>query len=239
MDNKKLNKLHVKQGFRMRGMAVSRLETFFDAAFAFAVTMLVISVGDIPNNYDELIAALKGVPAFLLSFAAVMLFWLGHRKWSRRYGLEDGKTIAMSLGLIFLMLVYMYPLRLMFSALVHWFSSGWLPTEFRINDPLEMIGLFVIYGLGFSVMAALMALLFLRPLKLKEELELNDLEMIMTKQEITLWAVLSLTGLVSGLFALLLPPRVAIYAGFVYFNLPLSMNFAAFYYQRKAKKMEL
>jgi len=30
-------------GFRLRGIAMTRLETFIDAAFAFAITMLVIA----------------------------------------------------------------------------------------------------------------------------------------------------------------------------------------------------
>lgn len=237
-DEEKLKPLPVKNNFRLRGLVTTRMETFIDAAFAFAVTMLVISVGDIPNNYTELITALKGSPAFLLSFAAVMLFWLGHRRWSRRYGLEDGVSVAISLGLIFLMLVYVYPLRLMFSAMVSAFTDGWLPSEFNISDPMELIGLFVIYGLGFSFMAGLMALLFNRPIQLRNKLTLDKLELFITKQEVVLWAILSLTGLVSGLFALLLPPRIAIYAGFIYFSLPFTMNITAFYYQRKAKKIK-
>jgi len=237
-DDESLSALIEKNSFRLRGFETTRMETFIDAAFAFAVTMLVISVGNIPNNYDELVFALKGVPAFGLSFAAVMLFWLGHRKWSRRYGLEDGASISISLGLIFLMLVYVYPLRLMFSAMGYWLSSGWLPTEFKITKLSETIGLFVIYGFGFSLMAGLMALLFNRARILKSKLSLNQIELVLTKQEITLWTILSFTGLFSGLFALLLPPKIAIYAGFVYFSLPFTMNFTAFYYQRKAKKIK-
>lgn len=236
-DKTSLGELEVKQGFRLRGVKTTRMETFIDAAFAFAVSMLVISVGDIPRSYTELTTALKGAPAFLLSFAAILLFWLGHRKWSKRYGIEDSASVFISLGLIFLMLIYVYPLRLMFSALCSMLSGGWLPSEFTISDPIEMIGLFVIYGFGFSFMAGLMALLFNRPRKLKDKLKLNQLELFLTKQEVVLWTILSLTGLISGLFALLFPLRVGIYAGFVYFSLPFTMNLTAFYYQRKAKRI--
>ena len=236
-DEERLRSLIKKNGFRLRGIETTRMETFIDAAFAFAVTMLVISVGDIPDSYNELIIALKGVPAFAASFAAVMLFWLGHRRWSRRYGLEDGVSVALSLGLIFLMLVYVYPLRLMFSAMGYWISSGWLPSEFKVGNPLEMIGLFAIYGLGFSIMTGLIAFLFNRPRILKDKLKLNKLELLVTKQEVYLWTNLALTGLSSGLFALLFPPWMAIYAGFFYFSLPFTMNFTAFYFNRKIKKL--
>jgi uncharacterized membrane protein len=43
-----------------RGRQTTRLETFVDAAFAFALTMLVISVDAIPQSFDELLQALKG-----------------------------------------------------------------------------------------------------------------------------------------------------------------------------------
>ena len=39
-----LSRLPVHHGFRLRGEAVTRLETFVDAAFAFAVTLLVMAV---------------------------------------------------------------------------------------------------------------------------------------------------------------------------------------------------
>lgn len=55
MYQKDINSLPLKDGFRLRGTEMTRLETFLDAAFAFATTLLVISVGSIPENYQELI----------------------------------------------------------------------------------------------------------------------------------------------------------------------------------------
>src|SRR4029077_18070791 len=37
-------------GFPLRGIAMTRLETFTDAAFAFAITMLVIATQQIPDD---------------------------------------------------------------------------------------------------------------------------------------------------------------------------------------------
>jgi hypothetical protein len=48
-----LPRLH---GFRLRGIQMTRLETFIDAAFAFAISMLVIAAQQIPDN----IVALPG-----------------------------------------------------------------------------------------------------------------------------------------------------------------------------------
>jgi len=80
--------LTIENNFRLRGLDTTRLETFIDAAFAFATTMLVISIGNIPKDYSELILAFKGIPSFLASFIAIIFIWLGHRKWSRRFGLK-------------------------------------------------------------------------------------------------------------------------------------------------------
>jgi uncharacterized membrane protein len=236
--DKKLAELPSKNGFRLRGIETTRLDTFVDAAFAFATTMLVISVGDIPNNYNELIEALKGIPAFAMSFSSIMIFWLGHRRWSRRYGIEDSRTLFLSLALIFIMLVYVYPLKLMFSAMAGWMSQGYLPSEFKLHRSVEMVYLFVIYGFGFAGLTLMMLLLQWYSMHKKKELRLNAMELTVTRGEIVFWAILSLTGFLSAMFAWLMPVRIGIFAGFIYFNLPVSMNLAAFRLMQNVKKTQ-
>jgi len=223
----KLKELPVQNDFHLRGLDTTRLETFTDAAFAFAITMLVISVGDIPNSFQELISALKAAPAFLASFAAIMMFWAGHRKWSRRFGLEDNKSMLLSFALIFTMLVYVYPLRLIFSALFSWISAGWLPSEFVLKDVEELLGLFIIYGIGFAAMASTMALLYSHAQSISETLLLNELEIMIIQAEKRAWFTLAVTGLLSAIFAIVFPVRIAIWAGFVYTSLPVTMPIMA------------
>ena len=55
-------------GFRRRGDRTTRLEAFVDAAFAFALSLMVIAVGSVPRSPEELSVALKGVPAFAACF---------------------------------------------------------------------------------------------------------------------------------------------------------------------------
>ena len=78
----KLNELPVENGSRLRGFRMTRLETITDAAFAFAITMLVISIGKIPGDLNKLIIALETTPALILSFSMIFLFWSNHRTWS-------------------------------------------------------------------------------------------------------------------------------------------------------------
>ena len=45
--------------FRLRGIAMTRLETFIDAAFAFAITMLVIAAQQIPDDIETLLSRMS------------------------------------------------------------------------------------------------------------------------------------------------------------------------------------
>ncbi|KAA3656961.1 MAG: DUF1211 domain-containing protein [Calditrichaeota bacterium] len=237
MTENKLKHVPVINGFRMRGMDMTRMETFTDAAFAFATTLLVISVGTIPTNYEELVLALKGVPAFAASFASITYFWVGHRKWSRRYGLEDGQTTFLSLALIFVMLVYVYPLKIIFSALFYWISGGWLPTSFTITKGQQLLTIFIIYGIGYAALSMMILLLYRHALQLKDALELNALEHLQTRSEIVFYAIQAGTGIASVLIAWLAPPQIGVFAGFAYSTLAISLSFTATRFAKKEKML--
>jgi len=119
-----LDSLPRLKGFRLRGIAMTRLETFIDAAFAFAITMLVIATQQIPDDIETLLAAFRNVPAFVASIIVLGIFWRDHWLWSRRYGLEDGVSIFISWAMIVTMLIYIYPLKAIFSAMWFLVSGG-------------------------------------------------------------------------------------------------------------------
>ncbi len=74
--------------FRWRGKEVSRLENLADGVFAFSVTLLVVAQ-QVPTTFEGLQGVFRSFPAFVASFAVLMLFWNVHYKFFRRYGLED------------------------------------------------------------------------------------------------------------------------------------------------------
>ena len=53
---------------------ISRLEAFSDAVFAFALTLLVVSL-DVPTSYPELMALMAGLVPFAASFALLTRIW--------------------------------------------------------------------------------------------------------------------------------------------------------------------
>jgi hypothetical protein len=60
--------------FEKRGHEVQRIETFSDAVFAFAVTLLIVSL-EVPKNFEELMVSMLGFYAFGISFTLLALIW--------------------------------------------------------------------------------------------------------------------------------------------------------------------
>src|SRR5689334_5454945 len=92
-------------GFRWRGREVTRLEGLTDAVFAFATTLLIVSL-EVPRTFDELLEVSKGFGAFLLTFSVLMLVWSQHFRFFRRYGLQDTPTVILNAVLLFVVLFY-------------------------------------------------------------------------------------------------------------------------------------
>jgi uncharacterized membrane protein len=125
------------------GIEAGRLDMFVDAAFAFALTLLVIGRDAVPTRVDELLHMLAGIPAFAASFAIVALFWHGHVRWRRHQLRADGRGLLLSLLLVFFVLIFVYPLHMMFAGMFNAFGGGAMPGEFVVDDARKMRELFV------------------------------------------------------------------------------------------------
>src|SRR5437763_8755482 len=137
-------------GFRLRGMQITRLETFIDAAFAFAITMLVIAAQQIPDDIETLLTAFKNVPVFVASIIVLGIFWRGHWLWSRRYGLEDGISIFISWAMIATILIYMYPLKAIFGSMWFLLNSVRVCHTLGAHSESQMGSLFAVFAVGFT-----------------------------------------------------------------------------------------
>lgn len=209
--------------FRDRGAVNTRLETFVDAAFAFTLTLLVISFDRIPANIDELLTALRSVPAFLASFLLLMMFWFAHRAWSRRYGLDSTGAALISAMLIFILLVYVYPLRALMSAALWGMTSGWVPKEMTLTSAFDARVLFVIYGIGYGLACLCILLLYVYAYAKRVALQLSEAEKFLTRVEITSWSILGSMGVVSIVLALSMPQAWIQLAGWTYASLGIVM----------------
>mgnify|MGYP000719465218 FL=1 len=218
-----LKELPMKDGFRQRGMEMTRTETFTDAAFAFALTLLVVSIDSIPSTYDELLLAVQGIPAFGLSCALLFLFWHGHWNWSRRYGLEDFASMVLSFFLVFVMLCYIYPMKYVTSIFVAWITDQRLEVGAQITSLEELYGIFTIYSVGFVALCVAILLLYVRAWVRRDDLQLDAVERHTTRSELGSWTILASVGCLAILMGLFAPIHPATVPGWAYLLLPVIM----------------
>ncbi len=216
-----LDSLPRLKGFRLRGIEMTRLETFIDAAFAFAVTMLVIAAQQIPDAMEKLLGAFRNVPTFLCSIAVIGIFWRGHWLWSRRYGLEDGVSIFISWSMLVTILVYIYPLKAVFGAMWYLLSDGQVGATLGPSTDAQVRMLFAAYAIGFTAIALEILLLNLRAWQLREALRLDALERLRTRREITGWSIPVNVGILSLILAVTLPRSQLAWSGWVYFSMAI------------------
>jgi uncharacterized membrane protein len=206
--------------FRWRGGEITRLEAFTDAVFAFAVTLLVVSL-EVPRTFDELVMAMKGFVAFALCFAILVQVWYYHYKFSRRYGLQTIYTIVLTAALIFVVLFYVYPLKFVFILAAGGLSGGaTVPVDQlkrMIQTTHQLSVLWLIYSAGVIAVYLIFALLYRYAYSKRQELELNEYEALSTKNAVTHFAGFAGVGALVALAALLLPTRYVGYAGLVFF----------------------
>ena len=205
-----------EHGFRLRGLETTRIEVFVDAAFAFAVTMLVISFDAIPRNWDELMVAVKTIPAFAFAISQVVWVWYEHVKWSRRFGTEDAATVFLSTVLLIVVLVWIYPLRILAEGLFAWLTKGYLPQNFRLESYEQLAGLFIFLGAGFASLCAVFALFYAYAARQRVALRLDPAELHATRTAAVTWAGSAAVGLVSAAAAVALPGPWTPFAGFAY-----------------------
>src|SRR2546428_2748529 len=175
--------------FRWRSHEISRIEGLSDAVFAFAVTLLVVSL-EVPKTFTELAATMRGFGAFAISFALLFMIWFNQYKFFRRYGLQDNLTVTLNGALLFVVLFYVYPLKFLFTFLVNVFTGG--HGEVRLaNGNFELMvegnqlaTLMVIFGVGYVAVFSVFILLHLHAYGKREQLELNELELFDTRDSI-------------------------------------------------------
>lgn len=207
-----------------RPVEAQRLDAFVDAAFAFAVSLLIIAGAEPLIDVDSLLRALGRAPAFAASFMLVIVFWLGHREYGRYVPRRDPASVMLSLAIVFTVLIYVFPLRVMTESGLAYFSGGALPGGDLIQSPGDLVLLYSVYGLGFALLGLLFWLLFTSALRRGERLGLLPPHRDEMRSWQTVWGVLVVAGLLSALLAQLLPmERFAPIPGFAYWLIPIGI----------------
>ena len=184
-------------GMARRRTDPSRLEAFSDAVFALSATLLVVSM-EVPVTFAELLSDLSGFVGFGISFGALVAIWSVHNAFFRRYGLQDARTVALNAGLLFIVLYYVFPLKFL--------TGGFATHVLRIGPqegvPLastldELGGVFVLYGIGFTLVFLFFALLYGHASRCRETLELSAFEFAEARFLQRHFAIFAAVGLLS------------------------------------------
>ena len=233
--------------FRYRGLNQTRIETFSDAVFAVAFTLVVLSSA-VPETFAELRKSIQDIIPSFICIVLIVVIWYQHYVFFLRYGLQNTKTVTINTFLLFLLLIYVYPLKFLARFLVELYSGLIFgrPDNFMNDFGGQMNGdnmtlLMTAYGAGATLIFVAMTWLYREAYKKRVELELNEYEAFTTK--VSLWQNLLMSSIpfLSTVVAFLHPfgygaLNYAI-AGFIYMLYPPVM--IAFGYRVKKKSQKL
>lgn len=217
--------------FRIRGKEISRVEGLSDAVFGFAITLLVVSL-EVPKTSGEVLHAMRGFFAFAVTFSMLFLVWRTQFTYFRRYGLEDNVTVGLTAVLLFTVLFFVYPLKFIFTTLVDaLLRHAGFPDQMAVPrvHPSDLVTLFVAYGLGWSAVFGVFALLYRHGYRLRDQLQLSPVEEFDTVESIWGAAGASAGGLLIAIMyavELLMPGRddVIVYVFLVPFVVVIGLN---------------
>ncbi|MET0648450.1 MAG: TMEM175 family protein [Pyrinomonadaceae bacterium] len=234
----------VQNGFRLRGLKdVSRIEALSDGVFAFAITLLVVSL-EVPRTFNDLLVMMRGFLAFAITFAMLFHVWFVQYKFFRRYGLADNFTIWMTALLLFVVLFYVYPLKFVWTLMIN-VALGFgatVTTAAGQTEPVvrasQMPLLLAVYGLGFAAVFAIFSLMYWHAHHQRRALELNELETFDTRTLMHENALMAAVGLLSVGLALSGTVISSLLAGLTYWLIGPVMYLHGSARGRRRKRLE-
>lgn len=237
-DQKLKRSLRGERFFRWRGRDVTRLENLSDIVFALSLTLIVASA--VPASFAELQALWREVIAVGMCFALVLLIWSKHHAFFRRYDLEDGITLFLNSAVLFLIMVFAYPLKFLATFLVTFFTFGYASgQDVAAVLTFEQTGMMVtIYAAGYAAVFGVFALLYAHALRRADVLELSEAEKEMTRLEVRQGIASVVISLGAIALAWALPAQLTPFAGGIYFLIGPAMAWLSSRARKRAEAYE-
>jgi len=220
---------HNPGSFRWRGTEIARMEGLSDAVFAFAVTLLVVSL-EVPRTFGELMELMSGFVPFAICFAMLMQVWHEQFIFFRRYNLQDTLSLTLNSILLFVVLFYVYPLKFLFTVLTRQWTGVGIEVRLpngavaKMLESAQIPALMAIYSAGYIAVSLVFLFLFLHAFRKGVELDLNPLEVFETRTSmgasivnlsvgvVSILAVLAGRGDLAGIvYPVLLAPGITIF----------------------------
>ena len=142
---------------------IGRVEALSDGVFAFAATLMVVSL-DLNESWLDMADKGLNLITFAVSFFVLIGLWTVHYNYFRRSeGYVDYVIIAFNSLLLFVILYYVFPLKSLI--------NSWLGKERITMEGLA--DLFQWYSLGFLLIFLCFSLMYRRAYKKSKSLSLS------------------------------------------------------------------
>lgn len=224
--------------FNYRGLNQTRIETFSDAVFAFSLTLVVLS-SSVPETVIELKHSFRNIIPFFACSILIVLFWFQHYIFFLRYGLQDKKTVVINTIFLFVLLIYVYPLKFLMTFLyelcVAAFTEDFQPVQRIMNSEGGGWYLMLSYGIGAAIIFLSLAWLYHHAYSRKEELALSKYEGFLTKVSIVSNLLMSFLPTLSAMMVIVGVDFVI--AGYIYMLYPFIMIPFGMIVRKKSKTL--
>ncbi|WP_425393082.1 TMEM175 family protein [Ekhidna sp.] len=199
MRNLKDQLVGLDPNFQYRGLNQTRIETFSDAVFAVAFTLVVLST-TVPETFAELRKSIQDILPSFICIVLIVVIWYQHYVFFLRYGLQNTKTVTVNTLLLFLLLIYVYPLKFLARFLVELYSGLIFGRPDNFMDDFggqmnsdNMTLLMTAYGAGATLIFMSMTWLYREAYNKRDDLDLNEYEVFATK--VSLWQNLLMSSI--------------------------------------------
>jgi uncharacterized membrane protein len=179
---------------------------------------------------------MRGTLSFAVCFAFLFQIWNNQNLFFRRYALKNTYIMVLNAILLFVVLIYTYPLKFL-SMLLFSFSDGKFTQnghEFSMIRESQTQPLMLIYGIGLFAIYGLFYLMYRHVDQHQVDLELSPAELFMTKSLTGINLLCMSICLLAIVVALILPNDPG-KSGFIYFLIPLAYTW---WFRHRSAKMK-
>jgi uncharacterized membrane protein len=243
-DGLKKHYIGMNKEFRHRGEEPGRLENFSDACFALAITLLLISTSP-PTNFEQIKRFVYDLVPFLVCIAVIVAIWHQHFIFFFRYGLRNGRIIALNTFFLVIVLFYVYPLKFLARLMLYPFAlatgnqtllqelSGTIKWKTDVGD------LMIIYGVGYAGIFFILTMMYNYALKNADELALNEIERFDTEVSVVANRLMTIIPLISVLLAWIFRNHwsAGMIGGMTYFLFPIVLPLYGKRVEKKRNKL--